>query len=551
MQVAGERYRLVHPVSGIEQIALFGASGKVIQGVACGFEFILLSPDSAVCPHEIVEFGVELVRIFVAVGFGIPIVFSLPFFFGAFQEGHREILVSGIEIFEVGEDTEGSEFSAGEAREEGVGSESVGTVILIFTFARSKESGDVGLLVAGGIDIEGGVVSFFVVDPESTHGVVDGGIYAHGSIDGIFAHELLIDFEDATELIVNEFGGHAEFVVQVCDIEIDLLTAFEALSGAADAVDDEADEVAAEEVAVDGVELFGEIPSVGIGDFSGMALIIDVARHPESPAFSADGFGHESAFVFAGDGGGVDLHHFGVSVVDALLVADGNRRAGIDDGVGGSAEDDSVSAGTHDHGVGRERFDGHVTEVLGDDSFSNVFRIFDEANEIPAFIFFDGAAGFKSSHLLIEGVQKLLSGGGAGVCGSVLERSAESSEREESFGGAVEGDAHSVEEVDDGGGSFGHSHDRGLVVKEVSAGDGVFKVEVGRVAFSAEIDGAVDSALRTDAVAPLDGDKGEELYLVPGFCELHGGHEAGKASSNYDDCPLRCHGDYLILRMGA
>lgn len=551
MQVAGERYGLVHPVARIEQVALFGARGKVIQGVAGGFEFILLSPDSAICPHEIVEFGVELVGVFVAVGFGVSIVFCLPFFFGAFQEGHGEILVSGIEIFEVGEDAKGSEFSAGEAREESVGSESVGAVILIFAFTRGKESGDVGLLVAGGIDIEGGVVSFFVVDPESTHGVVDGGIYAHGSIDWIFAHEFLVDFEDATELIVNEFGSHAEFMVQVGDIEIDLLATFEAFSGAADAVDDEADEVAAEEIAVDGVEFFGEVPTIGVGDFSGMALIIDVARYPESPALSADGFGHESAFVFAGDGGWVDLHHFGVSVMYALLVADGNRRAGIDDGVGGSAEDDSVTAGTHDHGVGRERFDGHVTEVLGDNAFSHVFRIFDEANEIPAFIFFNGAAGFKSPDLFIEGVEKLLSGSGSRISSSVLECSAESPEREESFGGAIERDAHSVEEVDDGGGAFGHSHDRGLVVEEVAAGDGVFKVEVGGVTFSTEIDGAVDSALRANAMAPFDGDKGEELYLVPGFCELHGGHETGEASSNYDNCPLRCHGDFLILRMGG
>jgi hypothetical protein len=35
---------------------------------------------------------------------------------------------------------------------------------------------------------------------------------------------------------------------------------------------------------------------------------------------------------------------------------------------------------------------------------------------------------------------------------------------------------------------------------------------------------------------------------VPGFGELHGGHEAGEASSDDDDGSLRCHWFRMILR---
>ena len=79
------------------------------------------------------------------------------------------------------------------------------------------------------------------------------------------------------------------------------------------------------------------------------------------------------------------------------------------------------------------------------------------------------------------------------------------------------------------------------MVEEVSAGDRVFEVEIGRVAFAAEVDRAVDPALGTDRVRPLNRNEAEKLHLVPRLRQFHGGHEAGKASTHDDDGSLRCH----------
>src|SRR5262249_59596894 len=61
----------------------------------------------------------------------------------------------------------------------------------------------------------------------------------------------------------------------------------------------------------------------------------------------------------------------------------------------------------------------------------------------------DDLAGLPAAHLLVEGVEELLAGGGAGEGGAVEEGAAEAAEVEQALGRAVEGDAHAVEHVDD------------------------------------------------------------------------------------------------------
>ena len=78
-------------------------------------------------------------------------------------------------------------------------------------------------------------------------------------------------------------------------------------------------------------------------------------------------------------------------------------------------------------------------------------RVEDGGEELPALVLGDLALGLVAAHLLVERVEELLAGGGAGEGGAVEERAAEAAEVEQAFGRAVEGDAHAVEQVDDGG----------------------------------------------------------------------------------------------------
>lgn len=81
---------------------------------------------------------------------------------------------------------------------------------------------------------------------------------------------------------------------------------------------------------------------------------------------------------------------------------------------------------------------------MGDNSTADTFFVFDEADEFPSFVLFDLAVGFVAADLFIQGVEELLSRGGSGISGAVLEGAPETTETEKTLGGAVEGNAHSV-----------------------------------------------------------------------------------------------------------
>ena len=78
------------------------------------------------------------------------------------------------------------------------------------------------------------------------------------------------------------------------------------------------------------------------------------------------------------------------------------------------------------------------------------FGVEDGGEKLPALVLLDLAFGLVAADLLVERVEQLLAGGGAGEGGAVVERAAEAAEVEQALGGAVEGHAHAVEQVDDG-----------------------------------------------------------------------------------------------------
>ena len=382
--------------------------------------------------------------------------------------------------------------SAEDATDERVRAEAVGAVVLVFAFARGKEAGDVGHLVE--------------VDPEAAHGVVHAGEDLHGHFAGIVADELLVDFEDAFELAIQRFA------IDVGEVEVDHRLAVDAEAVLVDdLVDGAGGDVARNEVAVFRIPLFEEVEALGLGNLLDGTLVAGSARNPDAAAFAAGRFRHEAKLVFAGNGGGMDLDEFAVGVVGALLEDGGLRGAGADDGVGALAEDGADAAGGENDCVGGEGAQFHGAQVERGDAAAYAVGVEDGREKLPAFVFFDFAFGFVAAHLFVERVEKLLAGGCSGKGGAVIEGAAEAAEVEQAFGGAIEGNAHAIEQVDDGGGGFAHGLDGGLVGEEVAAVDGVVEVLVGGVAFALQILGGVDAALRADGVGALDGDDGKKV----------------------------------------
>src|SRR6266446_9758832 len=119
------------------------------------------------------------------------------------------------------------------------------------------------------------------------------------------------------------------------------------------------------------------------------------------------------------------------------------------------------------------------------------------------------AFGFVAADLLVERVEKLLAGGCSGERGTVVEGAAEAAKVEQTFGRAIERNAHAVEQIDNAGRGVAHGFDRRLVGEEVASVDGVVEVLPGGIAFAFQVLGGVDASLRANRVRALYGNDGE------------------------------------------
>src|SRR5262249_41927232 len=151
----------------------------------------------------------------------------------------------------------------------------------------------------------------------------------HRRVAWIVAYKLLVDFEDAFQLAIENLAGDVRQVKIdhgfAIDAEIVFVDDFEDRAGRASSRD---------EVAVLRIPLFEEVPTLALRDRLWIALVAGSLRYPDASALAARRFRHQSELVLTGNRSGVNLNEFAVGVVTALLVKRGLRRAGTDDRIG-------------------------------------------------------------------------------------------------------------------------------------------------------------------------------------------------------------------------
>jgi hypothetical protein len=151
-----------------------------------------------------------------------------------------------------------------------------------------------------------------------------------------------------------------------------------------------------------------------------------------------------------------------------------------------------------------------------------------------------------AAHLLVERVENLLPGGGAGERRAVVQCPAEAPEVEEPLRRPVEGHPHPVQQVDDPGRRVAHPLDGGLVGQKVAAVDRIVEVDLGGVSLALDVDRAVDAALGADRVGALDRDKRDEVDLVARLGQTDRGHQSRKTAAD-DDELMRGHPGCRLL----
>src|SRR5436309_2932065 len=278
-----------------------------------------------------------------------------------------------------------------------------------------------------------------------------------------------------------------------------------------------------------------KIPAIIFRNRIRIALVAGGLRNPDASALAAGGFRHQAQLVFTRNRSGMNLDELAIRVVAALLVQSRLRRSGADNGVGGLSEDRANAASGDDDRIGRKGAHFLTAQIHGADAAANAVAVEHGGEKFPVLVLCNFAFGFVTAHLLIKRIKELLTGGGTGERGTVIECSSEAAKVEQAFGSAIEGHAHAVEKVDDSRCSIAHGFDRWLVGKKVTAVNRVVKVLPGGVAFAFQILGRIDAALRTNRMRTLDRNNGKQIDVTAHLRDLDHGCQSGESSAHdYD-----------------
>src|SRR6185295_13329138 len=112
---------------------------------------------------------------------------------------------------------------------------------------------------------------------------------------------------------------------------------------------------------------------------------------------------------------------------------------------------------------------------------------------------------------------------------------AETTEVEESFRSAREGDTHAIEQVNDRRRHLAHRFRGWLVREKVAAVNSVVEMFPRRIAFAFGVDGAVDATLRADRMRALYRHDGKQIDSMAALRDFHGGREARQPASDNRD----------------
>src|SRR3974390_1070603 len=287
------------------------------------------------------------------------------------------------------------EVAIGKALHQGAGAQAIGTVIGEVGFPENEQAGNGRHQV--------------VVDPKAAHGVVGGGIDAHGDFVRVFACYALVHFQEVA-VAFGDFGS-AKALDAVGEIEIDTEAAgTNAATFVTFALGGAGGDVARNEIAKGGIAALEVVVALRFRDLVGRTLVTRSFGNPDA-AVVAQRLGHqgELGLIFAGDrdAGRVNLGVAGIGEESTTFVGAPDSGDIATFGVGGGIEGVAVAAGGENDGVGEMSFDLAGVEGTRDDA-AGLAVDDDQVEHVTARDHFDGAEADLALECLIGAEEKLL-----------------------------------------------------------------------------------------------------------------------------------------------
>jgi hypothetical protein len=237
----------------------------------------------------------------------------------------------------------------------------------------------------------------------------------HRHFARIDALELLVDLQNPAQFLIQRLSRD---VRQIQIHRQSVLLDAQSFPGA-DVKDLARGDVARHEIAIFRIALFQEIVALALGNILGRARILRALGHPHAAAFTAGALAHQPQLVGAGYGRRMDLNEFGVGIFRAGLKGAAGGAAGAGHRHRRAAVDQSASARGDHHRVGRKGADLHRHHVLGHDAAAHASAVDHRGQVVQGLVDFHFALDAPAAHLIVQRIEQLLAGRGAGKRGAL------------------------------------------------------------------------------------------------------------------------------------
>ncbi len=407
----------------------------------------------------------------------------------------------------VGDGRRQHEVAVGQALHERAGSQAVRALI-----------GEVGLTE----HVEPGHVAHqVVVDPESTHRVVDRRVDAHRHLVRVLVGDALVHLEEVPVALLDDVAPEALDRLREVEVHAVLLRT-DAAPGVDFVLDRTRRDVTRDQVAERRVATLEEVVAVGGGDLVGGAGVVELRRDPD-PAVVAQRLRHQRELalevVAARDAGGMDLGEARVGEQRPAPVGAPGRGDVAGLRVRRQVVGVAVPAGAERDRVRRPRLDRAGGEVAGHDA-RGAAVLHDEVEHLAPGVQLHRAAVDLVRERLVGAEQQLLAGLATRVEGARHLRAAERAVVEQAA--VLAGERHALGDalVDDVDAHLGESVHVAFTGAEVAALHGVVEEAVDAVAVVGVVLRRVDATLGRDAVgAPRGVVEREQLHPVAELAE--------------------------------
>ena len=380
-----------------------------------------------------------------------------------------------------------------------------------------------------------------VVNPQATHGVVDGRVDAHRHLVGVVARDALVHVEEVAVLggdgrLAHTGDGLGEVEVDAAGDAVDLRA--NAAAFVAHVLGLTRRDVAGHEVTEGGVDALQVVVAILFGNVTRVLLAVLCALGYPDAAIVTQRLRHEGQLrllvAVLRNARGVDLREAGVTEVGTLAVRAPDGSTVAAHRVGGQEEHVAVAAGRQDHRVSDEGLELAGGHVAGDDA-ACLALVDDEFDHLVTRVLGDGTRSDLTLQRLVGPDQELLT-----CLATRVERTGhldttEGAVVEEATILAGEGDALRDALIDDVGADLGEAIDVVLAGAVVTTLNRVVEETVDGVVVIAVVLRGVDTTLCGNGVRAASGVLVEEAVDVVAHFAKRGGSSATRQAGTDDD----------------